>query len=78
MTLNSDELRAYQQAAANHNDPSGRLLQLIHTHVTEGEDAALEQMTEVELALYEVHLARAKTRIRIVREPPEALRGTHQ
>ena len=60
MTLNSDELRAYQQAAAYHNDPSGRLLQLIYTHVIDGEDAVLEQMTEYERALYELHLAKAK------------------
>jgi hypothetical protein len=28
MTLNSDELLAYEQAAAYHKDPRGRLLQL--------------------------------------------------
>ena len=70
MTLNSDELRAYQQAAAYHQDPRGRLLQLLYTHVIEGEVTALEQMTEDERALYALHLA--KGRLRIVRQPPEA------
>ena len=72
MTLNSDELRAYQKATAYHQDPGGRLLQLLYTHVIEGEDAALEQMTEDERALYALHLAKAKARLRIVRQPPEA------
>ena len=72
MTLNSDELRAYQQAAAYHQDPRGRLLQLLYTHVIEGQDTALEQMTENERALYALHLAKAKARLRIVRQPPEA------
>jgi hypothetical protein len=67
MTLNSDELRAYQQAAAFHDDPSGRLLQLIYTHVIEGEDHAVEQMTEDECVLYALHLAKAKARLRVVR-----------
>ena len=72
MTLNSDELLAYQQAAAYHKDPRGRLLQLLCTHVIEGEDTALEQMTENERALYALHLAKAKARLQIVRQPPEA------
>ena len=72
MTLNSDELRAYQRAAGYHNDPRGRLLQLICTHVIEGETAALSEMTEDERALYALHLAKAKARLQIVRQPPES------
>ena len=72
MTLNSDELLAYQQAAVYHKDPRARLLQLIYTHVIEGEDTALAQMTENERALYALHLAKAKARLRLVRQPPEA------
>jgi hypothetical protein len=72
MTLNSDELLAYEQAAAYHKDPRGRLLQLAYTHVIEGEVTALEQMTEDERALYALHLAKVKARLRLVRQPPEA------
>jgi hypothetical protein len=72
MTLNSDELLAYQQAVTYHKDPRARLLQLIYTHVIEAEVTALEQMTENERALYALPLAKAKARLRIVRHSPEA------